>query len=86
MAAIVGRKVNAIGLVIGGDNEAADVEDVILPHVLLIDAQHFRRRCGQHLHLLIEIEAADLAEIASFAHPQHHRFGIAVKSPGDVLG
>jgi len=43
MPPIPGGQINAVGFIIRGDNDAADVEDVIFAQVLLIDPQNLRR-------------------------------------------
>ena len=73
MPAVVGRQIDAVGLVVGGDDDAEAVEDVVLAQVLLVDPQHVRRRGGVDLHVVVEAEAVDLAEIARLADPQDHR-------------
>ena len=40
MAAVVGRQIDAIGLVVAGDDDAADVRDGYSLPVLLIDPQY----------------------------------------------
>jgi hypothetical protein len=85
VAPIFGRQIDAVGLVIRRDDYTADIEDVVLAQVLLIDLQHFGRRCREHLHFFIEIETANVSEIVRLAHPQDHRFDVAVKPTGDVF-
>ena len=41
--AIIGRQEDAARLVVRGDDHAADIEDGVIPQVLLIDAQHIGR-------------------------------------------
>jgi len=46
MPPVIGRQVNAISLVVGCDDDTANVEDGIFAQVLFIHAQHIRRRGG----------------------------------------
>jgi hypothetical protein len=46
----------------------------VLLDVLFIHSEHVRWRGRIDLHVIVECEAADIAEIASFAHPQDHGF------------
>ena len=59
MASIVGRQVDAVGLVVGGDQKAENVEDVVFSQMFLIDAQHIGRRGGVDFGVVIEGEAID---------------------------
>ena len=43
VAPVFGRKIDTVRLVVGGDDDAADVPDRVLAQVLLIHAQHFGR-------------------------------------------
>ena len=72
MAAVVGRQIDAVGLVVGRDDDAAEVEDAVLAQVLLVDAQHVGRRGGVGLHVVVEREAVDVAEVARLADAQDH--------------
>ena len=47
MPAVVGRQIDAVGLVVGGDDDAADVRDGVFAAVLLVDPQHVGRRRGK---------------------------------------
>ena len=55
MPPVVGGQVDAVGLFVGRQDGAADVEDVVLAQVLLVDPQHVRRRgevwssCGRRI-------------------------------------
>src|SRR5215468_6967113 len=79
MAAIVGRQIDAVGLVIGGDDDAATIEDAVLAQVLLVDAQHIRRRRRIGFHVIMPSVTIDLAEIASLVNAQHYGFEEAVE-------
>ena len=79
MAAIVGWQIDAVCLVVGGDDDAATIEDAVLALVLVIDAQHVRRRCRIGFHVLVPSVAIDLTEIAGFVDAQHHGFEEAVE-------
>src|SRR4029077_20819945 len=56
VASIVGRQVDAVSSVIGGEDHAADVEGVILSQMFFIDLQHLGRRGGVNFHPVIESE------------------------------
>jgi len=44
MPAVVQRQVEAVGFVVGGDDEAEDVEHIVFAQVLLVDPKHVLRR------------------------------------------
>jgi len=74
MAPVIGRQIDAVGLVICGDDDAATIEHAVLAQVLLVDAQHVRRRRGDCFHVIIPGVAINLAEIAGFVDAQHYGF------------
>ena len=55
--AVIGRQVDAVGFVVGRDDDTADVEHTMLAQVLFIDAQHVGRRGGVDFHVIVEGEA-----------------------------
>ena len=57
----------------------------VFAQVLLVDAQHVGRRGGVGLHVIVEGEAVDLAEVARLADAQDHRFQEAVESAEHLL-
>ena len=57
MAAVVGRQIDAVGLVVGGDDDAAAIEDAVFAQVFLVDAQHVGRRRGVGLHVIVELRS-----------------------------
>src|SRR5215469_12597994 len=71
MAAVVGWQIDAVCLVVGGDDDAATIEDTVLAQVLFVDAQHIRRRCRIGFHVVVPSVAIDLTEIAGFVDAQH---------------
>ena len=79
MPAIIGRQIEAVGFVVGGDDDAEAVENVIFPKVLFVYPQHVRRCGGADLDVIIELEAVEIAEIAPFIDPQDDRFDKAVE-------
>ena len=85
MPAIVGRQKDAVGLVVGGDDDAADVRDVVFAQVLLVDAQHVGRRGGHRLQVVVELEPVDFAEVARLADAQDHRLQEAIEAPEQLL-
>jgi hypothetical protein len=80
VAAVVCRQIDAIGLVIGGDNDTAAIRDGVFGQMLFVDAQHVGRGCGVCLHMIIELESVNVAQVARLAHPQDHRFQESVES------
>ena len=66
MPPVVGRQVNAVGLVVGRHHDAADVEDAMLAQVLLVDPQHVRRRGHERFHVGVEFEAVGFAHVLCF--------------------
>ena len=70
VSSVVARQVEAIGFVIGRDDEADDIENIIFLQVLLIDAQYVRGSGRIALSVIVEFETVDLAEVASLIHPQ----------------
>jgi len=77
--AVVGWQEKAVGLVVGGDDDAEAVENVIFLQVLFVDPQNVRRCGGVDLDMVVELEAVELAEIAPFIDPQDDRFDKAVE-------
>ena len=71
MPPVVGRQVDAVGLVVGRHDDAADIKDVVLAQVFLVDAQHVWRRRQERLHVVVELESVDLAHILGFGDPEH---------------
>jgi hypothetical protein len=54
--------------VVRGDDDAAEVRHVVFVRVLLIDVQHVRRSRDQRLHVVVELVAVEVTEIACLAH------------------
>ena len=61
MTTVVGWQVDAVRLVVGGDDDADTVKDRVLANVLFIDAKHVRRSGGVSLEVIVELVAADIA-------------------------
>ena len=59
MASILLRQIDAIGPVVGRDDDADTIEDVMFAQMLLVDPQYIRRCCGIDLEVIIEFEAID---------------------------
>jgi hypothetical protein len=70
VAAIIVWQKDAVALVVGRDDDSSDVDDAVLAQVLLVDAKHVGRRGRASLHVVIEFEAVDVAEIARLADAQ----------------
>ena len=75
MAAVVGRKEEPADLVVGGDDDAGDVQHVVGPDVFRIDPERVGRRGDQRLGRLVEGEAVDVAEVFAFRDAQYDRLG-----------
>ena len=84
MPPIVGRQIDPVGLMVGRDDEAEAVEDVILAQIFLIDPQHVGRGGGVDLGVVVEAEAVHIAQITRFTDPQNHRFDEAVETAEQV--
>jgi len=84
MPSIIGRQIDAIGFVVGSDDEAEHIEHVVLAQMLLVDAQHIRRRRRIDLGVIVELEAIDRAQIAALVHAQDHRLDEIVEPPEQV--
>src|SRR5262244_759329 len=54
VASIVGRQVDAVSSMIGGEDHAADVEGIVLSQMFFIHLQHLGRRGGVDFHSVIE--------------------------------
>ena len=65
--------------------DAADVEDVVLAQVLLVDPEHVRRRGEVGLHVVVEFEAVEFAHVLRFGDPEHDAFGEAVEAAEHLL-
>jgi hypothetical protein len=85
MAAVIGWQIDAVGLVVRRDNDAAAIEHGMLAQVFFIDAQHVRWRGGVGFHVVIELKAVDVAKIARFAHAQDDGFQEAVEAAEHLL-
>ena len=72
MPPIVWRQINSVSLVVRGDDHAATIQDAVLAEILLIDAQNIGRRGGVGLHVVIEGESVDIAQVARLADAQDH--------------
>src|SRR5262245_42762730 len=84
MATVAGRQVDAVRLVIGGEDEAEHVGHVVLGNIFLVDAQHVWRSGGICLGEIVEFEAVDLTEVALFVDPQHDGLGERVDASEEV--
>ena len=84
MATIVGRQIDTVGLVIGGDDDAATIEDAVLAQVLFIDAQHIWRYRDHGFHVIVQREAIIFAEVARLRNAQNCRFQKAVEPAEDL--
>ena len=85
MPAIVLRQVDAVELVVGRHDRGADVEDVVLAQVLLIDPERVRRRGEKSLHVVVEFEAIEFAHVLRFGDPEYHALGEAVEAAKHLL-
>jgi hypothetical protein len=73
MPAIIRWKEYPVGLVVGRDDHTTQVGDVVLPQVLLVHAQHVRRRGDVRLRVLVELVSIYFAEVTTLVDAQDHR-------------
>ena len=85
MASVVRRQIDAVGLVVGGQHDAADVEDVMFAQVLLVDAKHVGRRGEVGLHMVVELEAVYFAHVLRFGDPEHDALEEAIEASERLL-
>ena len=85
MAAIVCGQKYAVSFVVGCYDDADAVEDAVLAQVFLVDAQHVRWRGRVGLHVIVELEAIDIAQVTRFVDAQDHRLKEAVETAEQVL-
>src|SRR5215469_8444803 len=85
MAAVVGRQVDAVCLVVGGDDDATTIEAAIFAQVFLIDPQHVRRGGGVTLHVIVERKSVGVAEVARLVDAQNDGFEEAIEVSEHVL-
>ena len=57
----------------------------MLAQVLLVDPQHVRRRGEIGLHVVVELEAVELAHVLRFRDPQHDALEEAVEAAEHLL-
>ena len=60
MPPIFRGQIDAVGLVVRGENYSNPVEDAVLAKVLLVDAQHVRRGGGVGLHVIVKLISVDV--------------------------
>ena len=82
MAAILCWQIDAVGLVVGGEDQAENVEHVVLAQIFLVDSQHVGRGRGVNLGVVIKVEAIGLAQVARLIDAQDDRFDVAVEIAG----
>src|ERR1700730_10080029 len=70
MPPVIGWQEDSIRLVVRRDDDARTIENVMRLQILLVDAQHVRRRRGISLHVVVKFEAVDVAKIAGLVHPK----------------
>ena len=79
MTSVIIRQVDAVGLVVRGDDDPRDVRDVVLSDVFLVNAKHIGRCGGVGLHMVIEGEPIDIPEIPRLAYPKEYALEEAVE-------
>src|SRR5262249_14940414 len=84
VAAIVSGKVDAVGVVVGGNDQTAAVKNAIFAEVLLVDAQHIGRGSRIGFRVVVERISIDIAEVAGFVDPEDDGLGEAIKTPEEV--
>ena len=85
MAAVIGGQIDAVGLVIGGDDDGADVRDGVLAQVLLVDAEHVGWGGDDCLEVVVELIAIDVTEVARFGDAQDDGLEESVEAAEQLL-
>jgi hypothetical protein len=85
MAAVIGWQIDAVGLVVRRDDDTAAIEHGMFAQVSFVDAQHVRRRGRVSFHVIVELKAVYVAEVARFAHAQDDGFQEAVEAAEHLL-
>src|SRR5262245_26021293 len=86
MAAVVRGQVDAICLMIGGNDDAADVEDGMLAYILLVAPDDVGWSSRVEFQMLIEGVTIPVTEIAAFADAQDHALDEAVEAAEQLHG
>ena len=68
MPPVIGRQENAVELVIGGDDYAAAIEHAVFAQIFFINAQHVGRGSRVSLHVVVELKAVAITEVARLVH------------------
>src|SRR5258708_34906041 len=85
VAPILCGQIDAIGLVVGCKNYPDAIDDAVLPQVLLVHAQHVRRGSGVRLHVVVELIAVDVPQVARLVNTQYDSLDKAVEAPKNLL-
>ena len=80
VTAIIGGQVDAVGLVVRGDDDAAHVGHAVFTQILLVDTQHIGRCGSDRLHVVVEGEAIDVAEVTRLVDAQDDGLQEAVEA------
>jgi hypothetical protein len=84
MPAIVSWEVETVGFVVRRDDDAADVPHCVLASILFVHSEHIRGRRRIDLHVIVEAESVDIAEVPSFAHSKNYGLGESVESTQEM--
>src|SRR5262245_2942791 len=79
------RQIDAIGLIVGGENDANAVENAVFMYVLFVDAYHVWRSSVVGLHMIIELITANIPQVARFVDTQNHTFEKSVEVSENLL-
>jgi hypothetical protein len=83
--AIAGREVDT-DVLIAGEDDAADIEHRDFGKKLLIAAQRVGRGRDDRFHVLVELVAIDVAEVAQLRDQEDDAPQESVESPHDLRG
>ena len=81
MSPVIGRKEYPVRLVVCCDDYTTTIRNVVFMQMLLIDAQHVRRRGRICLHVIVKLETVRVAKITRLADSQITDFRNPLKRP-----
>lgn len=85
MPAVISRQIYPVRLVVGRNDHTHAVKDAVLAQVLFVNTQHVRRRRRVGLHVVVKLEAVDVAKVARLVDAQDHRLEKPVEAAEQML-
>lgn len=85
MPSVIGREIDATGLVICSDHHPAYVHHGVWLLMLLVDRKNVWRSRRQRLHVLIEGDTVRASQISCFVNPQDYAFDEAIERAEQIL-